>query len=199
MRKRLSYANVAATMALVFSMTGGALAAKHYLINSTSQINPKVLKKLTGARGAQGPGGAQGPAGAPGAAGLRGEAGPPGPVGGVLGVGQSESGTWAVSGESSPAFTAINFVHPIAKGFVAHLIAPEQIPPSGCSGTPAEPKASPGNLCVFASAFVNAKFGGIFDPGNEEESDGPLGAIIFVKQNTLEQHFDGVGTWVVTG
>jgi hypothetical protein len=45
-RKRLTYANVAATLALVFSMTGGALAAKHYLINSTGQINPKVLKKL---------------------------------------------------------------------------------------------------------------------------------------------------------
>ena len=45
-RKRLTYANVAATLALVFSMTGGALAAKHYLINSTRQINPKVLKKL---------------------------------------------------------------------------------------------------------------------------------------------------------
>src|SRR5438876_8031642 len=45
-RMRLTYANVAATLALVFSMTGGALAAKHYLINSTSQINPKVLKKL---------------------------------------------------------------------------------------------------------------------------------------------------------
>ena len=39
-RTRLTYANVAATLALVFSMTGGALAAKHYLINSTRQINP---------------------------------------------------------------------------------------------------------------------------------------------------------------
>lgn len=46
MRHRLSYANVAATLALVFSMSGGALAATHYLINSTKQINPKVLKKL---------------------------------------------------------------------------------------------------------------------------------------------------------
>ena len=33
MRKRLSYANVAATLALVFSMTGGAMAANHYLVN----------------------------------------------------------------------------------------------------------------------------------------------------------------------
>jgi hypothetical protein len=29
MRKRITYANVAATLALVFSMSGGALAATH--------------------------------------------------------------------------------------------------------------------------------------------------------------------------
>jgi hypothetical protein len=42
-RRRLSYANVVATLALVFAMSGGALAASHYLVNSTKQINPKVL------------------------------------------------------------------------------------------------------------------------------------------------------------
>ena len=54
MRRHITYANVAATLALVFSMTGGALAAKHYLIESTRQINPRVLHKLHGARGASG-------------------------------------------------------------------------------------------------------------------------------------------------
>jgi hypothetical protein len=62
-RKHLSYANVVATLALVFAMSGGALAAKHYLVNSTTQINPKVLKKLKGNRGAQGPLGLAGPRG----------------------------------------------------------------------------------------------------------------------------------------
>jgi hypothetical protein len=47
MRRHLTYANVAATLALVFSMSGGALAAKHYLIDSTKQISPKVLKSLS--------------------------------------------------------------------------------------------------------------------------------------------------------
>ena len=72
MRKHLTYANVAATLALVFAMTGGALAAKHYLINSTKQINPKVLKKL---RGKTGPRGATGAAGAPGKEGPAGKQG----------------------------------------------------------------------------------------------------------------------------
>ena len=34
-RKHLSYANVAATLALILVMSGGALAASHYLITST--------------------------------------------------------------------------------------------------------------------------------------------------------------------
>ncbi len=75
MRKRITYANVVATLALVFAMSGGALAAKHYLINSTGQISPKVLKSLrgrTGARGKTGATGAAGTAGAPGKEGPRG-------------------------------------------------------------------------------------------------------------------------------
>ena len=81
MRRHLTYANVAATLALVFAMSGGALAAKHYLINSTKQINPKVLKKLHGSRGPAGRPGSQGPQGRPGAQGTAGPAGPAGPAG----------------------------------------------------------------------------------------------------------------------
>jgi hypothetical protein len=43
---RLSYANVVATLALVRAMSGGAIAATHYLITSTKQISPRGLKKL---------------------------------------------------------------------------------------------------------------------------------------------------------
>jgi hypothetical protein len=46
MRKHLSYANVVATLALFFAISGGALAAKHYLLNSVSQISPRVLRSL---------------------------------------------------------------------------------------------------------------------------------------------------------
>ncbi len=58
-------------------MSGGAFAANHYLIDSTKQISPKVIRTLrghngrngaAGARGAQGATGAQGPQGIPGPA-----------------------------------------------------------------------------------------------------------------------------------
>jgi hypothetical protein len=85
LRKHLSYANVVATMALVFAMGGSAIAAKHYLVNSTRQINPKVLKKLkgnvgktgkAGPRGLAGLQGSVGPQGSPGAQGNEGQRGP---------------------------------------------------------------------------------------------------------------------------
>jgi hypothetical protein len=80
-RKHLTYANVAMTIALVFAMTGGAYAAKHYLITSTKQISPSVLKALAGKRGTTGPAGAAGPTGPAGAKGENGATGPEGKEG----------------------------------------------------------------------------------------------------------------------
>jgi hypothetical protein len=59
-RHRFTYANVVATLALVLAMSGGALAATHYIITSTHQISPKVLRKLKSARGRAGSKGAPG-------------------------------------------------------------------------------------------------------------------------------------------
>jgi len=109
---KLTYANVAATLALVFSMSGGALAAGHYLINSKKQINPKVLKALQGAKGpkgATGTAGAAGPSGAAGttgATGLEGRRGPEGlkGSGGLAGEtgGTGPAGTTGPQGDTGP-------------------------------------------------------------------------------------------------
>ncbi len=85
MRKYLSYANVVSSMALVFAMAGGAIAANHYLINSTRQINPAVLKKLKGATGKTGARGSIGAAGPAGAVGPTGREGPQGERGAANG------------------------------------------------------------------------------------------------------------------
>jgi hypothetical protein len=118
-RRHLSYANVVATMALVFAMGGSAIAAKHYLISSTNQINPKVLKKLrgnhgntgnTGASGPQGRTGSAGTAGAPGAPGVPGAPGANGAVAGYsasyhegLGIDIKEGGEIPVLSKTIPA------------------------------------------------------------------------------------------------
>jgi hypothetical protein len=139
-RKRVTYANVALTVALVFAMSGGAFAAGKFLITSTKQISPKVLKSLQGKAGAAG---ASGPAGAAGAAGPQGPAGPAGSkgdtgaqglpgtpgtngtngtngkegspwtVGGTLPSKKSESGTWALGEVTSAAHINVSISFPI--------------------------------------------------------------------------------------
>jgi hypothetical protein len=73
--------NAIALVALVFAMTGTGIAASHYIITSTSQIKPSVLKKLRGKIGATGRAGVAGPVGAQGLAGTAGERGIAGPAG----------------------------------------------------------------------------------------------------------------------
>ena len=101
-RRHLSYANIVATLALLFAMSGGALAAKHYLVNSTKQINPKVLRKLKGARGAQG---AHGLAGANG---TQGPVGPGGPIGPKGQTGTIETANFYDKSEADKRFAAGN-------------------------------------------------------------------------------------------
>ena len=139
LRKRVTYTNVAMTLALVFAMTGGAFAASKFVITSTKQIKPSVLKQLqgktgktgaAGANGAPGANGAQGPAGAngkDGAPGLEGKQGPEGKEGKAgtngktgftktLPSGETETGSWYAESSSSASKAvrfAISFAIPL--------------------------------------------------------------------------------------
>jgi hypothetical protein len=180
-RRRITYTNIAATIALVFAMTGGAYAANHYLITSTRQISPKVLKALQGKpglagpqglQGAQGPAGAQGstgkegPAGGPGTPGKEGPPGTPGKdgkegspwtAGGTLPKGKTLKGEWSVSAFKAAATDSVSYALPLVAAPTAHYIKPGEEPlPAGCTGNVEEPGAAAGNLCVFASEEKNS-------------------------------------------
>ena len=99
-RMRVSPATVIAGLALVFAMTGGAYAAKKYLITSTKQISPSVLKSLQGKAGAAGAPGAQGPAGPAGAQGAQGPAGSGGAKGEAGAAGKA--GATGATGATGP-------------------------------------------------------------------------------------------------
>ncbi len=121
--KHFSYANVVATFALVFAMSGAAFAANRYLINSTSQINPKVLRALRrsldppsgkngsngleGERGLQGVPGPRGPAGHSGPSGSAGATGPTGPGGDGSGGGSGSTGPTGATGEAGQPQSAV--------------------------------------------------------------------------------------------
>ena len=134
-RRRFNATGVVALLALVFAMGGGAYAAGRYVITSTKQISPKVLKALAGkpgtagANGAQGqPGsaGSQGPAGPAGQKGESGATGPQGPAGAagkngengttgfakVLPSKATETGTWSFS-TPNPSYLFISLSFPI--------------------------------------------------------------------------------------
>ncbi len=69
-------AAVLASVALFVALGGSAAAARHFLITSTRQIKPSVLRALHGAPGTSGPAGPSGPSGPAGPPGAQGPAGP---------------------------------------------------------------------------------------------------------------------------
>lgn len=186
-RKRLTYANVAMTLTLMFAISGGAYAASKYLITSMKQISPKVLKSLQGKTGKTGPAGATGPAGPAGPTGPAGGVGPAGPAGtngtngtngengkegspwtakGTLPKGSSETGTWTIAQpvEGDTAVVAdLSFPVSLAKALTeehVHYFAMGASPPagSGCNGSFEKPEAESGNLCIFTKVLTAELF-----------------------------------------
>jgi hypothetical protein len=220
LRKHLTYANVVATLALVFAMSGSAIAAKHYLITSTSQISPKVLKKLkaAGRTGKRGPSGSQGVTGAQGAAGSQGIRGPEGPKGverpkGVEGKsplsqlppGVSESGVYGIAAARSNGghiAQAITFPIPLTSTIsVSNVLYTETATPiAHCSGPG---HADPGFLCIYSSGIAGLTLPELVDPesGEVEVTTGQLGfGLIWKSTSTkgLGEEESDFGTYTVT-
>ena len=134
-----SPAMIVALLALTLSMGGGvALAAKHYLITSTSQISPKVLTKL---KGTQGPQGKQGAQGAQGPQGAKGDAGANGPSG--VAVIQRTTGSGTPGDEhlgdvSNITLTNASFTNPAANTDNLFFAKATFTPPATCTTEPGE-------------------------------------------------------------
>jgi Collagen triple helix repeat (20 copies) len=218
MFRRLSYANVAATLALFLSMSGGAMAARHYLITSTKQIKPSVLKQLrgkrgrTGAKGVTGPRGrtgakgTTGPQGPQGSPGVEGQRGPAGPFPAALPSGQTLTGAYNLEGTNSAtpghsyAGSAISFQYRLAAAPVVHFIPAKGAPPGQCPGSVKNPQAQPGNLCIYEDESKEAEGVSVFDPSElEKEGASAFGAALSLKSTAVSGGFYSLGTWAVTG
>jgi hypothetical protein len=161
-RGHLSYANVMATVAVVFAMGGSAVAASHYLITSTKQIRPSVLKSLKGKTGAPGAPGVAGKEGTPGKEGAQGLKGPPGPEGkegplvNTLPSGKTETGIFFGSdyeGEKPKAavyaIAPVSFQFPLASEPKVEIIQEGGKPTANCPGSVAKPSAAKGYFCAY--------------------------------------------------
>ena len=218
MRRRFNYANVTATLALVFAMSGGALAAKHYLINSTKQINPKVLKALKGNAGKEGKAGAPGtrgekgePAtpgtkGEKGEAGLRGERGEPGEEGTyptVLPSGTTETGDWGggfTAGGKAEYRTVASFPIPLPGSVEpSHVVYVTGTSATHCSGVG---HAEGGFLCVYQKLIEDGETPEGSDVFNADEGGKIGGAGVHGFEITLKSKEAGLttvsGTYAVT-
>jgi hypothetical protein len=170
-----------------------------------------------GSAGPVGPAGPAGPKGDPGAKGEQGIQGPPGLTGftKTLPSGKTEQGVWSLAAPPknpiaplSFAQTAISFVIPLESEPEAHVLRTlaeceaEKEPikkqceehlqeeEAFCPGTATEPKAEPGDLCVYVeSAF------GIPAPEIGAASH-PFGATL--SNTTSEPGAVAFGSWAVT-
>ncbi len=185
MRRHLTYANVAATIALVLAMCGGAVAATHYLINSTGQINPKVLRKLRGNTGPRGP---QGPAGRDSS---------------QLSSGETITGSFADSatpGQEGGHLVA-SISYPVAATNPTPQVALYGQSMPGCPGSPAAPAAEKGHLCIYMGRLNDVTLSPTVKGTSDGAGDFRAGAAIFVPIptggcKTCEPEM--LGTWAYT-
>jgi hypothetical protein len=106
-RVSLRLTQAALVIALVFAVTGGALAATHYLITSTKQFSPNVLKSLRGARGRRGTRGARGARGAAGRNGTNGTNGTNGINGQAPAIAVTDPAGFSLGSASDTTFHSI--------------------------------------------------------------------------------------------
>jgi len=209
-------------IALVVALTGGAYAASGGLTGKQKKETEKIAKKVAGKPGAAGPTGPQGPAGAKGDSGAAGAAGEgaagkdgekgekgekgnegsPWTAGGTLPPGATETGTWGGNGTGAEVGIPISFAIPLAGEISsAHTHFQGKADFAGAcqgslGGSLKEPKAKPGELCVYTGE-QNATLTSILTPNfGTEEGAGKSGAVLNFNMPSGGYAF---GSYAVTG
>jgi|SRR5215212_5038227 len=162
---------IVAVVALVAALGGTALAVTGLNSKEKKEVK-KIAKKFAGAQGPQGLAGPQGPAGPHGPEGPRGAdgengkdgepglIGPAGPTETSLPAGKTEIGLWSFTNHSAGKYwTTISWPLRLENvgsyGFT--WVGPGETATTECPGTAEEPKALPGNICVYGQELQNTE------------------------------------------
>ena len=168
-RERLTYANVAASLALFLTFGGVGYAATQLPSNSvgTSQLKPNAVTSSKVKNGTllksdfksgQIPSGKKGATGAPGPAGPVGPAGPtgaqgvPGPLARTVPSGVTIRGSWALFQYATVgSFLGASASYPVTLPAVPTglLFVPTGTTVGHCAGSVNNPTADPGYVCVY--------------------------------------------------
>jgi hypothetical protein len=220
LRRKLTYANVVASLALALALAGGTAYAATQVLPKNSvgtkqlkngavtkaKIAPGVLGMgagATGPAGEQGATGATGPAGGPGSSGTPGA---PGTIAGPLPSGESEQGQFVAFADpgTPPASSltelgVIDFPIPLAADPIPVYVAFGTPPSTECPGPADEPTAAPGYLCVYELGSINAEFTGFRTLLTEAHASRFGTSVAFKFENTISgQQLNAGGTWAVT-
>lgn len=205
---------VVAVVALVAAVAGTAFAAGGLTKKQEKQV-VKIAKRYAGKDGKQGPPGSpgakgdQGPKGDTGGKGDKGEKGEKGDPGepgenGTFGTEplpteQTLTGLWQLNekGIEEP-FVTISYPIPVEPAPTFNYIKENGEAQEGnvanCPGTPLNPEAKPGNLCVY-EAFINE---GFFSSFLTEGSEKPFGARLQFAGFGSGSNPLAKGSWAVT-
>jgi hypothetical protein len=125
-------------------------------------LHPETRRWLRGDGGVEGPQGPQGetgPQGIQGPVGPQGATGPAGPLLDTLPSGRTLTGVYSAGGYAQAAtypLVPISFSLPLATAPEPVYLPPNAAPTDDCPGTPLNPSAAPGMLCVYATMALNA-------------------------------------------
>ena len=145
--------------------------------------DPVGPQGIPGAAGSVKPQGVQGPAG---------EQGPPGPFPASLPSGKTLTGVYRTEVVNMVGLEDTeSFAFPLASRPTVHFVGIGTTAPAQCPGTVSDPKAAPGNLCVYAALGASgANVVEISDPETNLAGASPRGFTVAGSTSS--------GSWAVT-
>jgi hypothetical protein len=162
------------------------------------KVNKKTIVALKGNRGPRGLTGPQGPRGD------KGNLGPAGPLLQALPSKKTLSGAFGGASSVPPgvfesAQASFSYPVPLATNPTVNRIQVGGGPTVNCPGSLLNPKAAPGNLCLYLAYTKGASSTGLLSYGGDGESDYRFGGVAYVDSTCTAPCFTSFsGTWAVT-